>query len=230
MLMAIVYAEVPVRSRRIVVGCCWLVSLRAQFKRAEIVVDDVLDVGTSGCAGHRVRIRIRQLVLQRSLDRIGNGQSGPSTTEDALRAGADEVGRLVPAERQIVPPELRRVQRVALVIDSDAPPPEVVGIAAVGGAGLQIDPIEERAGQYLAVFLELGTALRRYRREPVGRRRRLAEPAPWPVAEEAIARLQTAVEIPLRPFRHRRSRHRLLRREGPGKWNRRNQDSAKQQN
>src|SRR5262245_23226531 len=141
-------------------------------------------------------------------------------------------GGLIPSERQIVAPELRRVQAIALVIEADAAAPEVEGITAVGRPGLQIDPIQERAGADLAVFLELGAALRRYRREPVGRRRRPAEPAPRPVAEEAISRLQAAIEIPLRPFRRRRSDgwRPLLRGEGPGKWDRRNQDRADQQN
>src|SRR6516165_775234 len=137
------------------------------------------------------------------------------------------MGGLIPSERQVVAPELGCVQGITLIIEADAPAPEVDGIAAVGGPGLQIDPIQERTGPDLAVFLELGAALRRYRREPVGRRRRPAEPAPRPLAEEAITRLQTAEEIPLRPFRHRRC---LLRGEGPGKWDRRNQDRADQQN
>src|SRR5262245_27917478 len=83
----------------------------------------------------------------------------------------------IPSERQIVPPELSRVQSVTLVVDADAAAPEVIGIAAVGGAALQIDPIEEGAGDDLPVFLEFGAALRGQRGEPVVRRARPTEPA-----------------------------------------------------
>src|SRR5262249_36041852 len=85
---------------------------------------------------------------------------------------------LIPSERQIVAPELRRVQGIALIIEADAAAPEVDGITAVGRPDLQIDPIQERAGTDLAVFLELGAALRRYRRDARGSRPRPAPPPP----------------------------------------------------
>src|SRR6516225_3045979 len=171
MLMAVVHAEVPVWGRREAVAGCRLVSLRPQLKGSEVAVDDVFDVCASGLAENPVRRRrsskrrIRQLGLQGRLHRIGNGQRARThTAEDGLGAGADEMGSLIPSERQVVAPELRRVQAIALIIEADAPAPEVDGIAAVGGPGLQIDPIQECAGPDLAVFLEFGAALRRYRR------------------------------------------------------------------
>src|SRR4029450_169287 len=201
--MAVIHAEVPVRSRREAVAGCRRVSLSAEYKGAEIAVDDVFAVGASGLARRSSKRRIRQLGLQRCLDRIGNGQRGPIAAEDALGAGADEVGGLIPSERQIGPPEFRRVQSITLIIDADAAAPEVVGIAAVGGAALQINPVEERAGGDRAVFLEFGAALSGYRREPVVRRPRPADPARRLVAEEATARLQTRLEIPTRPITQR---------------------------
>src|SRR5262245_45407997 len=176
MLVAVIYAEVPVWRRRKPVGACRPVSLRAEYERAEVAVDDIFDVGARSLAGDPARCRwsrrrrVRQLSLQGCLNRIRNGQGGRSAAEDALRARADEVGRLIPSERQVVPPELGRIQSIALVIDTDAAAPEVVGIAAVGAAALQVDPIEEGAGEDLPIFLEFGTALRGQRREPVVRR------------------------------------------------------------
>src|SRR5262245_10915853 len=115
MLVAVIYAEVPVWRRRKPVGACRPVSLRAEYEGAEVTVDDIFDVGARSLAGdpaccRRSRgRRVRQLSLQCCLNRIGNGQSGPGAAEDALRAGADEMGRLTPPERQVVPSELGRI-------------------------------------------------------------------------------------------------------------------------
>src|SRR6266496_3759025 len=116
--------------------------------------------------------------------------------------------RLIPCERQIVLTDFRGVERIRLIVQRNVSSPEIEGIAAVEGAGLEIDPVEERRGRNLAVFLELGAAVRLRggqetfcdggidRAGSAGRCIGEAEPARWPVEYKASPRLKPAVVIP----------------------------------